>query len=306
MAVIGGGFLAWNTVGDLFGQSAPADDFLSMMRKQLGAVPAVLTKLTDQVSMISGPGGNIAVYTWAEGKLAVDSGVVSANEAIQKQMDTLGAQPLRIVVNTHWHFDHTDGNEAFHKKGALIVGHENVRKRMGAPQFIDFMQAHVPACPAAALPETTFSSGMNFDLGDEAIRVTHVDPAHTDSDSVVQFTKANIVHAGDLLFSASYPFIDYSTGGNIGGMIAAADRTLALTDTSTRVIAGHGPVVNREELRGYRDMMAEIRDTVKKLKQQGKTQAEVIAAKPTQKFDEKWAKGMINPDGFTTLVYKTV
>lgn len=306
LGVLGGALLTWRLSGDLFAQTAPPPDVIAQMRKTMGAIPPVLSKLTDQIHLISGPGGNIAAFTWPDGKLAVDSGIAGASDAILAQIDSLGPQPLRILVNTHWHFDHTDGNEPFRKKGALIIAHENVRKRMAADQDIDFFQVHIPASPAAALPDSTFPNGTTLNLGPEEIRITHFDPAHTDGDSVIQFVNANVVHTGDLVFSASYAFIDYSTGGRIGGMIAAANRILALTDSSTQIIPGHGPVIKAEELKQYRDMLADIDGRVRTLKKQGKDLNAIIAAKPTQKYDEKWGKGMLGGDAFTKVVFASL
>src|SRR5215813_7863633 len=178
MGMLGGALLARHFTGDLLAQSYAGPDTIVEMRKMMAATPPMSTKLTDNIHMISGPGGNITVFTWPEGKLAIDSGVMGASDAILAQIDTFGPQPLRILVNTHWHYDHTEGNEAFRKKGALIVAHENVRKRMGAEQSIDFFQARIPASPSGALPESTFPTGTTLNLGDEEIRITHVDPAH--------------------------------------------------------------------------------------------------------------------------------
>jgi len=306
IAAVGGAFMASGLVPKMFAQTTPVPDFLIQMRKTLGAIPPVKTKLTEQVSLISGPGGNIAVFTWPEGKLAIDSSVAPAADAVLREIDTLGQQPLRILINTHWHFDHTDGNEAFHKRGTLIVAHENVRKRMSAPQDIDFFHARVPASPPAALPDSSFGSTMELDLGNEQVRIAHVDPAHTDTDSIIQFVNANVVHAGDILFSQSYPFIDYSTGGVIMGMVEAAGRVLALTDSSTKIIAGHGQVADAALVRQYRDMLADIAQRVQTLKRQGMDRDAVIAAKPTQQYDEQWAKGSLKPDQFAALAFSSL
>ena len=306
LAAVGGAFLAWKFTPDLFAQTPPAPDAIAQMRKTMGGVPPVLSKLTDQIHLISGPGGNIAVFTWPDGKLAVDSGIAGASEAILGQIAALGPQSLRILVNTHWHFDHTDGNESFRKKGALIIAHENVRKRMGTAQEIDFFHIHIPASPDAALPESSFPDGTTLDLGGEKIQVMHVDPAHTDGDSVVQFVQANVVHAGDLFFSRTYPFIDYSTGGKIDGMIEGADRILKLADGNTKIIPGHGPVASVEELKQYRDMLVDITGNVRALKKQGKDLNAITTAKPTQKYDEKWGKGMLDAAGFTRVVFSSL
>ncbi|HEY6183390.1 MAG TPA: MBL fold metallo-hydrolase [Terriglobales bacterium] len=305
LGTLGGAFLAWNFLGDAFAQSTSTPGAVAEMRKEMGATPPVTTKLRDGLHLITGPGGNICVFTWPEGKVSVDSGVMGASDSILAQIDSLGLQPLRILINTHWHYDHTDGNEAFHKRGALIVAHENVRKRMGSAQEIDFFHAHMPASPAAALPETTFPSNTTFNLGTEEIRVTHVPPAHTDGDSFIQFVNANVVHTGDLGFNGFYPFIDYSTGGKVDGMIAAANKLLTICDSKTTIIPGHGPVMTTAELKQYREMLVDVAERVRTLKKQGKDAAAVVAAKPTAKYDESH-KGFFTPDQFATIVYSSL
>jgi len=305
MGALGGAFLAWNFLGDAFAQTKGTPDMVAEMRKAMGTTPPVSTSLAEGIHVISGPGGNIGVFSWPEGKLAIDSGVMGASDAILAQIDSFGPQPLRILVNTHWHYDHTDGNEAFRKRGALIVAHENVRKRMGSAQEIDFFHAHMPASPAAALPESTFPSGMTFSLGGEDIRVTHVSPAHTDGDSFVHFVNANVVHTGDLGFSGFYPFIDYSTGGRVDGMVAAANQLLTICDAQTKIIPGHGLVMTTAQFKEYRDMLTDVAGRVRTLRRQGKDLAGVVAAKPTAKYDETH-KGFFSPDQFATIVFSSL
>lgn len=305
MGALGGAFLAWNFLGDAFAQSTARPDVVAEMRKALGATPPVSTKLAEGIQLISGPGGNIAVFTWPEGKLAVDSGIMGASDAILAQIDSFGPQPLRILINTHWHYDHTDGNQAFRKRGALIVAHENVRKRMGSAQEIDFFHAHIPASPADALPESTFPSDTTFNLGTEQIRVTYVSPAHTDGDSFIQFVNANVVHTGDLGFNGMYPFIDYSTGGRVDGMVAAANKLLTICDSRTKIIPGHGPFMTTAEFKAYRDMLTDVTDRVRTLKKQGKDISGTVAAKPTAKYDENH-KGFFTPDQFAAIVYSSL
>jgi glyoxylase-like metal-dependent hydrolase (beta-lactamase superfamily II) len=275
------------------------------MRKMMAATPPVPTKLAEGLHLIAGPGGNIGVFIWPEGKLAIDSGVAGASDAILVQMDSLGPQPLRILINTHWHYDHTEGNEAFRKRGGLIVAHENVRKRMSSEQYIDFFHIHMPASPSAALPESTFPSNTSFNLGTEEIRVTHVPPAHTDGDSFIQFVNANVVHTGDLGFNGFYPFIDYSSGGKVDGMIAGVNKVLSICNNGTKIIPGHGPIMTTAELKQYRDMLVDVAERVHKLSKQGRDVAGVVAAKPTAKYDENH-KGFFTPDQFATIVYSSL
>ena len=305
MCVLGGAFLAFNFWGDAFAQSMSNEGAIAEMRKMLAAIPPVTTKLADGVHLIAGPGGNIAAFTWPEGKLAIDSGVSGASDAILAQFDALGPQPLRTLINTHWHYDHTEGNEPFHKRGARIMAHENVPKRMGAAQEIEFFHAHIPPSPTGALPENLFSSEAKLNLGKEEIRITHFPSAHTDGDSFIQFVNANVVHTGDIGFSGSYPFIDYSTGGSIDGMIKGASKILSICDNKTKIIPGHGPVMTKAELEQYQDMLADVAERVRVMKKQGKDVAAIVAAKPTAKYDENH-KGFFTPDQFTTIVYSSL
>ena len=305
LGALGGAFLAWNFLGDAFAQSTSTPDTVAEMRKVMAATPPVSTKLAEGLQLISGPGGNVGVFTWPEGKLAIDSGVAGASDAILAQIDSFGPQPLRILINTHWHYDHTDGNEAFHKRGALIVAHENVRKRMGSAQDIDFFHARMPASPAAALPESTFPSDTTFNLGTEEIRVTHVPPAHTDGDSFVQFVNANVVHTGDLGFKGMYPFIDYSTGGRVDGMVAGVNKLLTICDNNTKIIPGHGPVMTTGRTQSVSRHAGGCLRRVRTLKRQGKDVAGAVAAKPTAKYDESH-KGFFTPDQFATIVYSSL
>jgi cyclase len=305
IGALGGAFLTWNFLGDAFAQSMSNEGAIAEMRQMMAAITPVVTKLADGVYMIAGPGGNIAAFTWPEGKLAIDSGVLGASDAILAQFDALGPQPLRTLINTHWHYDHTEGNEAFRKHGARIVAHENVRTRMSAAQDIEFFHAHIAPSPAGALPQDVFSSETKFNLGKEEIRVTHFPSAHTDGDSFIQFVNANVVHTGDIGFKASYPFIDYSTGGRIDGMIQGTNKILSICDSKTKIIPGHGAVMTKDELQEYRDMLADVAERVRTLKKQGKDVAAVVAAKPSAKYDETH-KGFFTPDQFVTIVYASL
>ena len=306
LAAMSGALLTWNLAAESPAQTAPEQDAIAQMRKAMAGITPVTSKLTDQIHMISGPGGNIGVLTWSDGKLAVDSGIAGASDAILGQMAALGSQPLRLLINTHWHFDHTDGNESFRKNGALVIAHENVRKRMGTPQEIDFFRAHIPPSPGTALPQVTFPDQTSLSLDNEEVRVFHVEPAHTDTDSIIHFVNSNVIHGGDLVFSGFFPFIDYSTGGKINGMIQAADRIIGLSDANTRIIPGHGPVMGVEYMKRYRDMMTDVRDAVLRLKNQGKDLNGAIAAKPADKYAEVWGKGLLPPDQFTRVVYSSL
>ena len=260
-------------------------------------------KVADGVYVLAGAGGNIGVSAGADGVFLIDDEYAPLTDKIKAAILAISDKPIRFLLNTHWHGDHTGGNENLGKAGVLIIASENVRKRMSAEQFLEAFNEKVPASPAIALPMVTFTEAVTFYMNGDEIHAFHVAPAHTDGDSVIHFRKANVVHMGDVFFNGMYPFIDVSSGGNLDGMIAATDRVLALVDGSTKIIPGHGPVGDRGSLQGYRDMLAAVRHEIKPLVGAGKTRAEVVAAKPTKEFDATWGKGFLKPDVFAGIVY---
>jgi glyoxylase-like metal-dependent hydrolase (beta-lactamase superfamily II) len=208
------------------------------------------------------------------------------------------------VINTHWHFDHTEGNENLAKGGAVIFAHENVRKRMSTNQSI--LGSEVPASPKAALPAVTFAQGMTFHLNGHEIELIHIPYAHTDGDVLVLFTDPNVLHMGDIYFEGMYPFIDVAAGGSIDGMIRAVDQVLAMVDGDTIIIPGHGPLSNKEKLKAYREMLATIRERVAQHLKEGKALEEIQAAKPTQEFDAAMGQGFMNGERFLEIVYSSM
>ncbi|MEO8587307.1 MAG: MBL fold metallo-hydrolase [Acidobacteriota bacterium] len=260
-------------------------------------------KLTDGIWMLTGAGGNIGVSAGPDGVFLVDDQYAPLTDKIKAAVKTVSDRPIRFVLNTHWHGDHVGGNESLGKDGAVLVAHDNVRKRMSKDQFIKLFDRTVPASPAAALPLVTFAESLSFHLNGEDVDAVHVPPAHTDGDVVVFFRKANVIHGGDTIFNGMYPVVDLSSGGSVDGMIGAADRILAVADASTKIIPGHGPLATKADVKAYRDMLAASRDAVAPLVKAGKTIDEVKAAKPTSALDEKWGKGFIKPDVWTTVLY---
>ena len=265
--------------------------------------PLTTVKLTDHLSVVMGAGGNIAVLTGNDGTLQVDSGLPNRSADIAKSVADLSAQPVTTLINTHWHLDHTGGNEALGKGGTRIVAQTTTRTRLATDQTVEFMKMHTPPSPAVALPVITFAEDMRLYTNGEEIVMTHVPPAHTDTDIIVYFRNANVLHAGDLLFNGFYPFIDYSSRGWIGGMIAGADIILKMSNASTKIIPGHGPMASRTDVIAYRDMLQAIRTRIEPMVKSGKSVQQAVAAKPTKEFDAKWSKGFLTPDQFTTLVY---
>jgi cyclase len=281
-----------------------AADPVAQMRAQMGAIPIVTATLTDRLTMLSGPGGNVLVLYGPDGKILVDTFIQTAWSGLKKTLDGIGNGKITSVIDTHWHFDHSDNNENFRKEGAAVVAHENTKKRMS--QSHELLGLKFPASPPDALPTQTFANRHSFTANGEQVALAYMPPAHTDTDITIHFQKANVLHLGDLFFNGMYPFIDAGTGGGINGMIAAADRVLKTFDAQTRIVPGHGPLGDRAALTQFRDMMVTVRDRVQKLKKEGKTLEEVVAAAPTKDLDATWGKGFMQPTQFVTLMYSLV
>ena len=287
------------------GAAAPADQ-VEQMKQQMSSVPLQSMKLRDNIQMLFGPGGNMVVLDGPDGKVLVDSSFGRVAPKVKQILDGISGAPLKILINTHWHFDHTDGNAAMHEMGATILAHANTRKRLSTEQAIAFFNMTFPPSPPEALPQQTFTDSFRLYFNGEEISLTHVPPAHTDSDIHVHYRTSNVLHMGDTWFNGMYPFLDASTGGRINGMIAAATKGIALADGSTKIVPGHGPAGDRVALTKCRDMLVTVRDRVKQQKTAGKALKEVIAAKPTSEFDAEFGGGLLKPDQFVTLVYTTL
>ncbi len=253
-------------------------------------------KITDSLYVLDGAGGNVAVFIWEDGVLLVDDKIPPASPKLQAAVAKLTPKPIRFVVNTHWHPDHRGGNAALAGEGAVIVAHENVRRRMSVDGLVAVFATPQPASPPRALPIVTFTRDVKFHLGGEEISVVHVDAAHTDGDSFVRFGEANALHMGDCYLKNSYPVVDYNNGGSYAGTIAAADAALDMADAGTRIIPGHGSVSNEQELREWRGMLAAILEKVKALAAEGKSLEQVKAARPTREWDGKMTKSFVTAD----------
>ena len=262
--------------------------------------------LAPGVHVLFGAGGNIGVSTGPDGSVLIDDQFAPLTDKILAAVKVLSPGPVRFVINTHWHGDHSGGNENLGKAGTVIVAHDNVRKRMASEQFIALFKQTVPASPAAALPVVTFDTASSLHLNGEDIRAVHVPPAHTDGDALVVFTKANVIHMGDTYFAGNYPFIDLSGGGNVRGLIAAVDRGLALGNATTKYIPGHGPVTDRAALAAYRAMLVDAVARVDRLRKAGRTPAQIVAAKPLADLDVKWGKGFMKPDVFVGIIAESL
>ena len=279
-----------------------------VLKAREGAAKAKITtqKLRGNVSVLLGSGGNIAVLPGPQGKVLVDTGISTSRPQITEALAAISPDPIQHLIDTHWHYDHTDGNPWIRSTGATIIAHEKTRFRLANPQTIEIFHATFPAVPADALPTIMFTTDYTLTTNDATIALSHYDPAHTDTDISVYFADADVLHTGDTWFNGGYPFIDYSTGGHIDGMIRATKHSLTIGTNSTIVIPGHGPVANKQQLSDTLDMLSAIRDKVATLKQQGKSVDEAIATKPTAQFDDKFTKGIVTPEMFTRLVYQGV
>jgi glyoxylase-like metal-dependent hydrolase (beta-lactamase superfamily II) len=278
-----------------------------MIRDAAAAAEIKVHPLRGNVTVLEGSGGNVAVLTGPDGKLLVDAGIAVSKQNMSKALASLGPEPIRHLINTHWHFDHADGNEWLHAEGASIIAQENTRKHLMAAQRVEDWDYNFPPSPPGAIPAEVFNTDRTLDLNRSNLVLKYYGPAHTDGDISVRFTNQDIFHAADTYWNGIYPFIDYSTGGSIDGMIAATKANLDATADSTIIIPGHGqPVSNRSELKEYSDMLTTVRESVAELKKQGRTLEEIIAAKPTSSFDAKWGKFVIGPAFFTKLVFEGV
>jgi len=286
---------------------AENEGLVETARKTAGARTITVQKLRGNVSVLMGAGGNIAVLPGRDGKLLVDAGFAGSRSKISDALAQISSDPIKHLINTHWHFDHTDGNEWMHAAGAAIVAHENTRKHLSQDTRVEAWNFTFPVSPPGALPTTVFDHERTVHFNGATIALKHYAPAHTDSDISAHFTDADILHVGDTFWNGYYPFIDYSTGGSIDGMIRATEVNLAKVTDRMIVIPGHGAVGDKSQLTFYRDLLVGVREKVATLKKQGRSLDEIIAAKPTADTDAKWGGGGFrSPQRFIGLVFQGV
>src|SRR5260370_4538222 len=298
------------TIGGAFlvprGVFAQTGDLVGDAIKGAATAKVTVQTLRRNISVLLGAGGNIAVLTGPDGKLLVDAEIVGGRPKVSEALASINSGPIKQLINTHWHFDHTGGNEWLHEAGASILAQENTRKHLSVDPRVEGWKHTFPAAPAGAIPSTVFKDDYTLQVNGTTLVLKHYLPAHTDSDIFVHFTDADIFHTGDTFWNRDYPFVDYSTGGSIDGQIRAAEANLAHVTEKMIVIPGHGAVGGKADLILFRDVLVEIRDKVAALKKQGKPLSEVIAARPGARYDAEWGKLFMTPTAFIALVYQGV
>ncbi len=262
---------------------------VTIIRREAATAKIQVQNLRGDVSVLIGSGGNIGVLTGRDGKVLIDAGIPASRPQLTEALKSLGSDPVKHLINTHWHFDHTDGNEWLHSVGAEITAHENTRKHLSVTTRVEGWNFTFPPAPKGALPTKVFDKDLKLHLNGATLVLDHYPPAHTDSDIFIEFSDADIIHVADTFWNGHFPFIDYSTGGSIDGMIRAAEANVARVTDKTIVIPGHGPIGNKSQLTEFRDMLVSVRERVSALKKQGKSLDEVLAAKPTADYDAKGA-----------------
>lgn len=285
---------AWLVSGTVLGQQ----DFSNV---EIQTVP-----VADGLFMLVGSGGNIGLSVGGDGAFIVDTQYAPLGDKIRAAVRAAGGGDVEFVFNTHWHGDHSGGNEGFGTSGATIMAQDNVRTRMSAAQVSPVDGSPIPASPTAAIPVVTYPDRMTFHWNGVAVNIYHAPNAHTDGDSIVHYTNLNAFHMGDTFFQGGYPLIDVASGGSIDGFIAAAESVLPRTNASTKIIPGHGNLATPDDLRAYLEMLKGVRARIQALIDQGRSEDEVVAANPTAEYDAQWGAGFINAEGITRRSYQTL
>ncbi len=274
---------------------------------QAPATPIKATKLSDNLAMMTGDGGNIGVVISPDGLMMIDGGYAErASDLLKSVKEQVDAHDVKILFDTHWHLDHVGCNETLGRAGVKIMAHENVKKRLSVKTTMESMNRTFDPLKPEGWPTQEFSKDGKMTFGKEKIEYVHIPTAHTDGDSYLFFPGPNILHTGDMMFNGFYPVIDYSTGGWVGGMAHAAEVMLKVGDAKTRIIPGHGPLASKDDLKATHEMLATVTQRIEKLIKEGKSVDEAVAAAPTKDFDEKFGRGMFKPDAWTKIAYTSV
>ncbi len=264
------------------------------------------TDLGDNVYMLEGQGGNITVAVAKDGIIMVDGQFAPVHDRIKAAIEAVSKQPVKYLIDTHYHGDHTGGNEPFANDGVTIVSQINVRNRLAAGTTNGLTGVRTPPAPAGALPSKTYTNAYKIRLSGRVADLKHIANAHTDGDTYVWFKTANVLSTGDTFTVGRYPNIDFANGGGIRGMIAATDAYLKLVNARTRIVPGHGPLADRAVLAEYRAMLITARDRMARLVKEGKSEDDVVAAKPFADLDAKWAPTELAGKNFIRVVYHSL
>ncbi len=276
----------------------------AVAQRDFSKVEIKATEVVPGLYMLEGAGGNIGLSVGADGAFVIDDQFAPLADKILAAIKTIDARPVEFVVNTHWHGDHTGGNQALGEAGARIVAHDNVRKRL-KEGLKDGIAKAAPA-PAGALPVITFNEEVSFYWNGRDIRIVHLKDAHTDGDAIIHFRDANVIHTGDIYFNGGYPFIDLASGGTFDGLIAAQEKILALCDDQTKIIPGHGPLSSKAILGPYVAMLKDVRARIAALIADGLTEDQVVKADPLKDLNATWGKGFINGETLTRAAYQSL
>jgi cyclase len=260
------------------------------------------TQLSPTVWMLVGAGGNVGLCAGDDSVFMVDNQFAPMAPKLREAIAAVAKRPVQFMLNTHFHFDHSGGNEPFGRAGAMIVAHDNVRRRLSSEQMIAFFNARQAPTPKVGLPVVTVSGEMRFHINGEEIHTFHVPRAHTDGDLIVHFRGSDVIHMGDTFFNGTYPFIDGGGGGSAEGLIAAHDRVLGIAGEKTKIIPGHGPLATKADLQAYRDMLATMVKRIGDARRAGQSDAQVAQAKLTADFDAKYGNGFIKAEAWVPML----
>jgi cyclase len=288
------------------GQARTGETVIQKATEQFEDSPLTITSLSQGLYIFSGDGGNVTAIVDDGNTLLIDSGLASRISELNDAIFRTTMRPVTRLVNTHWHFDHTGGNTYFGASGVTIIAQENVKKELSSVEDVPFVGLRDGHYPPQALPGLTYQSSLTLHQGSRRLALENYGAAHTDGDTVIYISPANVAVVGDIFSNHFYPIIDLSSGGSIDGMIHSLDQILAQTDEQTKIVPGHGPVATRANLQNYRDMLVQVRQRVKDLIAAGKTMDEVVAAMPTKDFDARWASGYVTPEVFTRMVFSSL
>lgn len=274
----------------------------AVLSQNMENVKITTTKVTDKIYMLQGQGGNVGVLVGEDGTLIVDDQFAPFTKKLQTAIADISDHPTQFLVNTHWHYDHSDGNENFGAAGAIIVSQENSRTRMTEDQVLQMSGYKQEAYDHQGLPKITFEESMSFHYNGETVNVFHLGPAHTDGDAVIHFVESNVFHTGDVFVRYGLPFIDQPNGGNVEGMIAFVDAIAALADDDTKIIPGHGQVSSKEDLIAYRDMLQSMTDSIKQSMDKGMNLQQITDTKPFNQYRD----GFVTRDAFVKIVFDSI